>query len=52
MWLARAQWPLLNRLDALFSHSLFTVPELLYLKILYLKIVIKQVYLLGVRKGF
>jgi hypothetical protein len=32
MWLARAQWPLLNRLDALFSHSLFTVPELLYLK--------------------
>jgi hypothetical protein len=32
MWLARARWPLLNGLDALFSHSPFTVPELLYLK--------------------
>jgi hypothetical protein len=32
MWLARAQWPLLNRLDELFLHRLFTVPELLYLR--------------------
>jgi hypothetical protein len=32
LWLARAQWPLLNCLDELFLHRLFTVPELLYLR--------------------
>jgi hypothetical protein len=32
LWLARAQCPLLNRLDGLFDHRSFKVPELLYLR--------------------
>jgi hypothetical protein len=32
LWLARAQWPLLNRLDGLFDHRSFKVPELLYFR--------------------
>jgi hypothetical protein len=32
LWLARAQWLLLNRLDELFLHRPFKVPELLYLR--------------------